>query len=141
MDLHLNAMDLLLDDQIIDQFVMQGSKLKNRKSSITDSYGSSVNQAHYRQQSTFPASNLFGTNPTPMLGDGLGLDSLAGLDMFQFDNDFHTPNANKYVCERCHGSQFASREGGALMICKGCGHILKDHVENLEQEYDHVLNK
>jgi len=76
----------------------------------------------------------------PTLGEGLGLDSLACLDMFDIGNTFPGQSKpDRYVCAKCHSTSFQSKNGGALMVCKRCGHILADHVENVEQEYEHVL--
>ena len=74
----------------------------------------------------------------PTLGQGLGLESLGNFTNGLLAASMPTlksmagKEGSKYTCEKCHGNKFASRDAGALMVCKTCGHILTDHVENVE---------
>ena len=80
-----------------------------------------------------------------MMNDEDDLDLGLGLDFgFNFNNSiidpFASKKASKYSCETCGSQDFSIQDGGATMICRGCGHLLKDHIEHVEQEYDHILN-
>ena len=46
----------------------------------------------------------------------------------------------KHTCSECGGNKFSYKDGGALLICKGCGNILKDHIENIEQDFENILH-
>ena len=69
-----------------------------------------------------------------------------GLDYgFNFNNlnhfdAFESKKLSRYNCEQCGSQDFSKQDGGATLICFGCGHVLKDHIEHVEQEYDHILN-
>ena len=39
-------------------------------------------------------------------------------------------------CEKCGAAAFRMLDDQAVMVCGSCGHVLHDHVENVEQEYD-----
>ena len=62
-----------------------------------------------------------------------GFDCIYGFKGFE-------PTVGKakedYTCRECGGTDFAKQDGGAILICKACGHVLEGHVENVEQEYD-----
>jgi len=46
----------------------------------------------------------------------------------------------EYVCPACRGRQFSEKDGGATLICKGCGHVLVDHVEGVVRDFDQILD-
>ena len=62
------------------------------------------------------------------------------LDLEQFDptipSTLGETAQSKYNCPNCFSNNFHSKDGGALVICKSCGHVLKNHVENIEHEFD-----
>lgn len=39
-------------------------------------------------------------------------------------------------CEKCGATDFRMLDDQAVMACGSCGHVLHDHVENVEQEYE-----
>lgn len=75
----------------------------------------------------------------------MDLDFNLGLDTFRnFGSLGDQMGANfagqqfksKYVCKVCLSTEFSSSDGGATMVCKSCGNVLSDHVENVEEEFD-----
>lgn len=70
-----------------------------------------------------------------LLGEGLDLLS---LDLVEGKHEAEpafikhdSGGTNLYRCPRCKGADFKKRDG-AILVCKGCGCVLQDHVENVE---------
>ena len=68
----------------------------------------------------------------PALADGLDLLSDGMCD--------ETPKKKQLQgsreCDKCGATAFRMLDDQAAMVCGACGHVLHDHVENVEQEYD-----
>ena len=81
--------------------------------------------------------NIHPSGPTD-LGQGLdigsfGLDTLRNLSLPVHQNFMNKSDSRgKYTCSQCGGKHFSFSDGGALLSCKDCGNILRDHIENVE---------